>query len=682
MLMSKKYFVVIGLFLAAGFLFLNVSGVQAVDTWTWTGGGDGHTWTDPANWGLAAGYSALTQYPGATSTVNVVIGATVAVPAGPTVYATTTLAYGVNTLTLGAANVGPKLYIGGVNFGASSTISILATSTLALATSTYGAGTLNLGQTAAGAPLNLASTATFTASTGTVAYIGGGTANIIVATTTFYNLTLATSTASAPNTPSIFTFGSASTCALGGCTATTTIQNIFTIATGTLAYFNEKAIVLSGGSATLNTPFYKQGNFTALSSLVQYTSAFNVNVATGTYARLEIAGGAGTKTLLGDVTNGTTVATSTVIGSGTTLAVGSTLLTLTGINDTSSTFTNNGILTIGTSGIVTAESVTWLNSGTVTNGGKIVHAGVGILSDSAGAVASVTSFGNADLYPTVHIQITDTSLNYSSATEERTATVTSTSGITDIETITLTETGARTGIFRGSIVFALSGSNVAGRLDYQGGGTVSYTWTDSQDTSDTETASASFGGTTPGGSSNSSSATVTTTTTVTPAPSAVTTTVTPATPAVTTPTATAVFTLESVQSKVAAVVAKIAALPATPTASDLTSIQAEIAAILIELQSVQAAQPAAPQGAALGFNFVKPLASGARNSDVTNLQKALKTDSSVYPEGLVTGYFGSATLRAVQKFQEKYGIASSGQPGYGDVGPKTRAKLNELFGSK
>ena len=128
--------------------------------------------------------------------------------------------------------------------------------------------------------------------------------------------------------------------------------------------------------------------------------------------------------------------------------------------------------------------------------------------------------------------------------------------------------------------------------------------------------------------------------------------------------------------------AKIAALPTNPTAADLASIQAEIAVILSELQTIQAAAQPTPQGVALGFNFVRPLALGLRHTDVSNLQKALKTDSSVYPEGLVTGYFGSMTLKAVRKFQEKYGIASSGQPGYGNVGPATRAKLNELFGNK
>ncbi|OGD33103.1 hypothetical protein A3C78_02445 [Candidatus Azambacteria bacterium RIFCSPHIGHO2_02_FULL_45_18] len=99
---------------------------------------------------------------------------------------------------------------------------------------------------------------------------------------------------------------------------------------------------------------------------------------------------------------------------------------------------------------------------------------------------------------------------------------------------------------------------------------------------------------------------------------------------------------------------------------------------MIELKAVQTAQQT-PAGVALGFNFVRPLALGLRHADINNLQEALKTDSSIYPEGLVTGYFGPATLRAVQKFQEKYGIASSGTPGYGNVGPATRAKLNELF---
>jgi len=56
----------------------------------------------------------------------------------------------------------------------------------------------------------------------------------------------------------------------------------------------------------------------------------------------------------------------------------------------------------------------------------------------------------------------------------------------------------------------------------------------------------------------------------------------------------------------------------------------------------------------------------------------------LYPEGLITGYFGPLTEKAVQRFQLKYKIVNSktpeSDPGYGYVGPKTRGKLNELIG--
>ncbi|HEY4489282.1 MAG TPA: N-acetylmuramoyl-L-alanine amidase [Candidatus Paceibacterota bacterium] len=68
-------------------------------------------------------------------------------------------------------------------------------------------------------------------------------------------------------------------------------------------------------------------------------------------------------------------------------------------------------------------------------------------------------------------------------------------------------------------------------------------------------------------------------------------------------------------------------------------------------------------------------------SAVERLQKILAKDKTVYPEGLVTGYFGPATLRAVQAFQKKNSIVSSGTPettGYGAVGPRTAKVLMTL----
>jgi len=46
---------------------------------------------------------------------------------------------------------------------------------------------------------------------------------------------------------------------------------------------------------------------------------------------------------------------------------------------------------------------------------------------------------------------------------------------------------------------------------------------------------------------------------------------------------------------------------------------------------------------------------------------------------LVTGYYGVATMLAVERFQLKYGIAHQGAVGWGTVGPNTRAKLNALL---
>jgi len=94
--------------------------------------------------------------------------------------------------------------------------------------------------------------------------------------------------------------------------------------------------------------------------------------------------------------------------------------------------------------------------------------------------------------------------------------------------------------------------------------------------------------------------------------------------------------------------------------------------------------PVAPATiAALGASrgvFTVRLSYGATSNEVTRLQTLLASDPTVYPEGLVTGYFGKLTRQAVQKFQEKYGVATAAAAGYGSVGPMTRAMLSKVFG--
>lgn len=91
---------------------------------------------------------------------------------------------------------------------------------------------------------------------------------------------------------------------------------------------------------------------------------------------------------------------------------------------------------------------------------------------------------------------------------------------------------------------------------------------------------------------------------------------------------------------------------------------------------------------ALGANLAQAaitssLDRGATGPQVTELQTYLATNANIYPEGLITGYFGPLTQAAVQRFQAAQGIVSSGSPlttGYGRVGPITMARLATLMG--
>jgi hypothetical protein len=70
---------------------------------------------------------------------------------------------------------------------------------------------------------------------------------------------------------------------------------------------------------------------------------------------------------------------------------------------------------------------------------------------------------------------------------------------------------------------------------------------------------------------------------------------------------------------------------------------------------------------------------GVTSPEVKTLQLVLAQDKEIYPSGYISGYFGSATKKAVEAFQVKYGIVKKGEEGYGEVGPKTRLKINELL---
>jgi hypothetical protein len=113
----------------------------------------------------------------------------------------------------------------------------------------------------------------------------------------------------------------------------------------------------------------------------------------------------------------------------------------------------------------------------------------------------------------------------------------------------------------------------------------------------------------------------------------------------------------------------------TPIHTTPTDPQSILNSLLQQLASLQ--QQLANQQTR--YIFTKGIQYGDTGEDVTQLQIFLKNQGTdIYPEGLITGYFGNLTKLAVQRFQLKYNIAQSGNPGYGYVGPKTRAKINSL----
>ena len=74
------------------------------------------------------------------------------------------------------------------------------------------------------------------------------------------------------------------------------------------------------------------------------------------------------------------------------------------------------------------------------------------------------------------------------------------------------------------------------------------------------------------------------------------------------------------------------------------------------------------------LQLIKQLRRGMTGDDVKLLQEFLATDPDIYPEGLISGYFGPMTERAVKKLQKRMCLDQ-----VGNVGPQTLRRINELL---
>lgn len=122
---------------------------------------------------------------------------------------------------------------------------------------------------------------------------------------------------------------------------------------------------------------------------------------------------------------------------------------------------------------------------------------------------------------------------------------------------------------------------------------------------------------------------------------------------------------------------------ASITQQTIAELQAQINALMAQLAALQGGTVTN-----LTASFTRGLSKGMFGEDVRSLQQFLNKNPETQvvatgagSPGNETTYFGTLTEVAVQKFQVKHGIAAEDDPGYGVVGPKTRAKLMEVFGN-
>src|SRR4029078_244485 len=87
----------------------------------------------------------------------------------------------------------------------------------------------------------------------------------------------------------------------------------------------------------------------------------------------------------------------------------------------------------------------------------------------------------------------------------------------------------------------------------------------------------------------------------------------------------------------------------TTSSSSIQTLLDQIKALQAQIGALQT-----PQMTAIG-HLVLTLKQGDQGENVKTLQQLLAQDSSIYPEGKVTGFFGPLTPKAIKTFQKKRG---------------------------
>lgn len=116
---------------------------------------------------------------------------------------------------------------------------------------------------------------------------------------------------------------------------------------------------------------------------------------------------------------------------------------------------------------------------------------------------------------------------------------------------------------------------------------------------------------------------------------------------------------------VAANGAVVAQAHAASTVSTLESLMAKVAELQAELAKLRGE---------VRETLRDGIKEGMTDEDIQKIQELLATDSSIYPEGKITGYFGSLTKAALKRFQAKHDLEVTGE-----INAETKELLEEYL---
>src|SRR3989344_188844 len=107
----------------------------------------------------------------------------------------------------------------------------------------------------------------------------------------------------------------------------------------------------------------------------------------------------------------------------------------------------------------------------------------------------------------------------------------------------------------------------------------------------------------------------------------------------------------------------------------IATLQQQIATLKAQLDALRQAQQAVQttqQSVAGTIKLIGQLNEGSSGDQVKLLQTLLAADPTLFPEGLIAGFYGRLTALAGKRFQKKFGIEQVGRDG-----PKTLEKVHK-----